>query len=175
MIKTKYTERLSASHLFQGSTNNCGPFSAAIILKMFDHPNINGEQISKELGKIHWKGIIPLIRRVPNWATFPWGVADLFSQYGMTAKWRWLCTYSHLIENIKTDKITIVLIGSWLSGWAHYKILVAADTQNGLGFIDPGFKNPQICWQPLGEFLTQWRFFARSIIEVDDEFSNQVV
>jgi hypothetical protein len=170
MIKTIYATRLSASHIFQGSSNNCGPISAAIILKMLDHQNINEKKISNELNKIHWKGIFPLIRRIPNWATFPWGVADIFSQYGISARWRWFCNYSHLIENLEKDRITIVLIGSWLTGWAHYKILAASDTQNGFGFIDPGFPNPDICWQPLGEFLTQWRFFARSIIEITGGF-----
>jgi hypothetical protein len=167
MAISPHVEDLKKAHMFQKSSNDCGPFCVAIALKAMKDINTNGFDVSEESNKIRWVGIFPIIRRIPNWATFPWGLVDLLRQHGTRSRWKIFNTQENLINILNKERIAIVLIGEWKHKWSHYKILVAIDEKLGLGFIDPGNSSSQISWQLKSDFIKQWRFLANSIIELE--------
>jgi len=166
MFKTPHLEQIKKSHLFQEKSNNCGPFCVAVILKAMRNLETNGIDLSEAINKVRWAGIVPIIRRIPDWATFPWGLVDLFRQYKVKSKWRVFCTKDNLEKIISKGEIAIVLIGSWKQKWSHYKILVSLDHQLGYGFIDPGIEGSYVSWQNEVDFMKQWKFLFNTIIEV---------
>jgi hypothetical protein len=170
MLKIAHFDEVQMSHMYQGNSNNCGPCSAAIVLNALINLLVTGNDLSTELNSISWRGIIPVVRRIPNWATFPWGLVDLFNNYGIRSRWKIFSKQTDLLSAVVGGKTPIVIIGVWRQRWSHYKILAAYDEKLGFGFIDPGSRSSNISWQREDEFLSQWRFLFNSIIEVDNKW-----
>ena len=165
MIKSPHIEKLEENHQFQGKTNNCGAFSAAIILSTITPKNIDGSQLADDLNKIRWNGVLPVIRRIPNWATFPWGVLDVFKTSGIRTKISLFTKKEKLVQVINSGNIAITVNGGYKPLWAHYKIPVLYSGDQ-FGFVDPAYSKKQISMQNSDGFYTEWSRYGRIMIEV---------
>lgn len=165
MPESAYSQILIQNHEFQESKNDCGPFCAAIVLNALSTNTISGSALSNHFNRITWKGIFPHIYRIPNWATFPWGIASWLRNSGINARWKTQVTTEYLKSKLN-DTIFIVTIGSLWPLWAHYKILVAIDANLGWGFVDPATPSSSTSWQANRSFVSQWSRFGHMVIEI---------
>ena len=174
-------------HQYQGRTNDCGPTSLAIVANaLLGEERFQGPAVAEDLNKLAL-GIRPrphfAVRRIPNWATFPWGIAGYLRENEIPARWRPLGTLERLRRNLLSNRITIVTIGEpihWkgrrYTGWAHTKVLFGHTPGQGFLFVDPAYSRAGddadswrrfgLSWQEEGEFLRQWRNMLRIAIEV---------
>ena len=167
--KSRYIDKLRENHLFQEDTSDCGPYVIAMSLNAVLHNMFSGVEISKAMNALHWWFIIPVIMRIPSWATFPWGITWYVRRHGMQSTWRVFATRKSLIESIVKPHLQIVLVGGYKPLWAHYKILVAYDElTDELGFIDPGSRLPNIIWQKSEVFYNEWRHFGQLRVIIKD-------
>jgi hypothetical protein len=164
-VFSKNINALLRAHQYQGLLNNCGPFCAAIVLGAIGE-QIQGEKLSQELNIPRWRCGLPFIRRIPNWATFPWGLVDGFKMHGVNAQWKMMVSKSSLNLAFHKDIILIVIIGSVIPLWAHTLILVAADDVKGWGFIDPAVTRQEIQWLSNQYFSRHWSILGRNVIYI---------
>ena len=166
MISTAYLKNLLQAHHCQGKSNDCGPFSAAIVLRALQLTDIEGSKLGQQMNAIRWQGILPALQRIPNWATFPWGVVHALQDFGLQTQWSPFQTDSALIRTLRQGMIPILVIGEWKPLWAHYLILVAQDEKQGWGFVDPAHNLPEITWKKHPEFERLWNHYGRILITV---------
>ncbi|MCD4737926.1 MAG: hypothetical protein K8R89_01525 [Anaerolineae bacterium] len=78
-------------HQYQGKTNNCGPTSLAIVANaIWGQTRLQGPRVAQELSTPRFRARPiphPVVRRIPNWATFPWGLVDYLRQQEIPARW----------------------------------------------------------------------------------------
>lgn len=170
--KSKYISQLQNFHQYQGNLNDCGPFSTAIIINALLNLNIDGFKLGMIMNKPHWHGPFPLIRRIPGWATFPWGIVDTLKDYGINSHWNLFNHYSQLNQNFIENNISIVIIGKFNPIWAHYLLLVEFNLpKGGFGFIDPASNTSAIKWIESDSFYPLWSNFGRLLITVKPPLS----
>jgi hypothetical protein len=146
-IDTHYKNPIYKYHQYQGKTNNCGPTCLAISMNAFIHEfAFNGEHIANELN--HWSKHFPklIIPRISDWVTFPWGLVQYLKYQNIPGKWSLFGSTDKLIENIKNETITMVIIGEpvrWTNGkydgWSHIKVLYGYSPGNFF-FVDPAYQ-----------------------------------
>ena len=181
----KMTTPLHEYHSYQGNTNDCGPHSICIVAnallgeRRFD-PSIVAQELNRPTVR---RGPLPhiVVRRIPNWATFPWGITDFLNRHGFTAKWHLRGNADRLQDNLRADLATMVVIGEPFRfvkgkyvGWGHVKVLSGYDALHGYAFVDPGSrKDPSDRWERIGifwqeetSFSRQWARLLRVYIEV---------
>jgi hypothetical protein len=161
--------RILAHHVPQGRSNDCGPYSAAMLINTLCSQKVDPSNLARELDHIRWIGPLPFVRRIPNWATFPWGVADALRLRGIPAHWRPFGSPAALVRTLHSGSIPIVFIGSFKPMWGHVMVLLARDPIRGWGFSDPAWPSPELHWLPDSTFLSQWRTYANSWVEVKPE------
>ena len=176
---------LSRYHRYQKESLNCGPYSLSIVANaLLDEERFDPDVVAEELNRPSVASSpIPhlVIRRIPNSATFPWGIADYLRQHGFRAKWRPWGNMDRLLKNLRDQVATIVMIGEPVkfegtkyTGWAHVKPVYGYEEGVGLAFVDPGYpKDPDdvwggqgIFWQDEKSFLREWANLLRIMIEV---------
>jgi hypothetical protein len=165
---------ISSPHLFsiltalqwQGETNDCGPFTAATVLNALQGLNIKGDQLALQMNRPNMRGPLPLIRRIPNWATLPWGMVDVFQEFGIRASWRTFVSPRYLQEGLLSGRILMPIIGSWIPLWAHVMTLLAWDPSVGWGFANTQRNDHQMDWVSQDFFLRHWTAMGRLLIEV---------
>jgi len=167
MISTPYLKSLLQAHHCQGKTNDCGPFSVAIVLRALNLTGLEGSKLGKQMNAIRWWGILPTLQRIPNWATFPWGVTNVIHNFGLSVTWNAFQTDSALIRTLRQGSIPITIIGEWKPLWAHYMILVAQDEKLGWGFVDPAHHRAEIIWKQNSVFERQWKNYGSILITVN--------
>ena len=167
MIISSHLEKLQKYHQPQGQTNHCGPFAVATILPLFGIQGLSGEYLAAHFNRLgsSLKRIIPA--RIPNYATFPWGIVNVFKHYHINARWEIFCRRDTLLSRINTNNIQIVLVGELLKRRTHYLILTGFDDKLGMGFVDPAYPNPSIHWIPEKIFITQWSRLWRNCILIE--------
>ena len=165
-IVSTYSNRILNNLLYQGFSNDCGPYSATTVIKSIRNLDPDPKRVASELNKPSWRSFFPIIRRIPNFATFPWGMVDLFNRYGIHARWRCFIPFSYLQENLEREKIFLPVIASLHPFWAHIMILIALHPIKGCGFANTQFANHEIYWVPLQQFRQQWRLTLNCVIEV---------
>ena len=132
MITSPHLPRLKASHQYQGKTNNCGPYCAAITAKALGHNEADGLRFTQSLSAFRWKGPLPVFQRVPKSATMPWGTTHLLNILKLKTRWKPFASEHDLLAYLQSDIIQIIIIGGWRPTWAHYMIFVAYDAQKRL-------------------------------------------
>jgi hypothetical protein len=165
MIKSPFLNDLISFHQYQGKTNDCGPYSASIIVSALKKQILLGKSLSKYFDDYPVQLRFPFFFRIPGWATFPWGIAAALKQYGIRSKWNLLVSTKDLISAL-SQNIVIVLTGSWFPLSGHYRILVAYDADKGWGFVDPAVPENVIAWQNDADFQTTWKAMGRSVITI---------
>ena len=155
-------------HQYQAQTNDCAPFTVAIVVNALKGENLSGEQMAQEMNRPRWStGPIPfpIIRRIPNWATFPWGIADELQRRGIRARWRFGAHEADLLKALQEDRITLPIGGAFSPLWTHVKILVAHDPEQGWGFLDPAHSRAEITWDRPQRFAQLWRNYGHLLVE----------
>jgi hypothetical protein len=155
-------------HQYQGNTNDCAPHTVAMVVNALKGQQLlKGDEVAKAMNKPRLQfGLLPLIRRIPNWATFPWGVVDEFRQHGVKARWRTGATVDDLRRALAEDRIPMPIIGEIKFGksWAHIKPLAEIDPERGFGFIDPASTSAET-WQKPDEFERLWANYWHLLVE----------
>lgn len=137
-----------------------------MVLNALCNLHLDGASLARQMDTPRWFGPLPIIRRVPRWATFPWGVTDIFRAYGVAARWRMFGAPQQLKEALQTGAIPMLILGGWRPVWAHYLVLVAYDPKQGWGFADPANDCQQIVWRKDSLFQKQWRNYANQWINI---------
>lgn len=159
------TKMLSALQ-YQGQSNDCGPYTTATVINALLDLNLDAAQLAREMERPAWRGPFLIIRRIPNWATFPWGMVDVFRSYGLSASWRFFEKPEYLQEQMTGNKILMPIIGSWKPLWAHVMTLVAWDAEKGWGFANTQYQHHEITWLDDSTFRRGWRSMANLLVEV---------
>ena len=166
MIISPCLPGLLASHQYQGQENNCGPYAAAIVLSAHGR-KVTGKDLADHMDRPRWVRLFPVFRRIPGWATFPWGIVDVLREHGLSARWSIRNKPSHLHELITSPIIVIIVLGNWRPVWAHIAILAAFDPARGYGLVDPALPRQEINWRDEKTFLNQWSKLGRILITVE--------
>lgn len=152
---------------WQGSKNNCAPFTIATIVSAFSGLVIDGAILAEQMNKPAWRGIIPVIRRIPDWVTFPWGIVDVLHDYGFSAHWGIHYTTDYLRMSVQKGNLPITVTGSWQPLWAHVMTLLAWDPSGFWGFANTQMNEKKIDWKPEDQFIKPWNLYGRMCIEVN--------
>lgn len=151
---------------YQGQRNDCAPFTIATVVNAFFQAGLSGEQLGQAMNRVRWRGIIPVVRRIPDWATFPWGMVDVFKDYGLEARWRFFASVDYLKTRLLDGYILMPIIVSWRPTWAHVMTLVAWDEQRGWGFANTQTRHSDIYWLEHDHFCQRWRNGAHLLVEI---------
>jgi hypothetical protein len=163
-IYSPFADTLLYSHQYQGNTNDCGPFCAAIILNALRGLHIDGVELSHEMDKIHWHYLWFVIRRIPGWATFPWGMVDILREYKLEASWSILTPLQQLHEKLLQRKVLLPFLGRWQPLWAHIAVLVAYHDKLGWGFVNPAHSGKQLSWISHADFNYHWNALGNIVV-----------
>ncbi len=151
---------------WQGFTNNCAPFTLATIVNALTGSSIDGAWLAKQMNKPVWRGVIPVIRRIPNWMTFPWGMVDVLREYGFRARWGINSTFDTLRYSLQQGNISIPVVGSWKPISSHVMTIVAWDSSGSWGFANTQLNEKKIDWVSEDWFKNHWKLTARMLVEV---------
>jgi hypothetical protein len=113
-----------------------------------------------------WRGVLPLPRRIPRSATFPWGLVDAFRGYGLDAWWQAPVSERRLRAELAAGDVPLVVLGGWRPRWAHWVVVVAWDAARGWGLVDPAAREHSVVWRSADDFRRRWRAFGRQRVRV---------
>jgi hypothetical protein len=167
-VTSRHTEAVLTSLQWQGKSNNCGPFTTATVLNAVLGLNISGRKLAVLMNKPVLRGRRLVIRRIPNWATFPWGMVDVMREHGLNASWRFFAGPDDLLNGIAQGWLLMPVIGSWRPLWAHVLTLLIWDAEKGWGFANTGVNAHGLYWIDEGDFLKKWRAMGRLLVIVKD-------
>ncbi|MBM4424281.1 MAG: hypothetical protein FJ030_12995 [Chloroflexi bacterium] len=161
---------LAKYHQFQGSTNDCAPHTIAIVVNAYRGETLlEGDNVAKQMNRPRLR-LAPLprlvVRRIPNWATFPWGIVDELAEFGIRARWRLNATSADLQRALDEGRMPMPIIGEikLRGAWAHVKPLAEIDPQKGYGFVDPASRN-ELTWQSKEDFERLWKNVWNILVE----------
>jgi hypothetical protein len=166
-IQSPHTDILLQNLQYQGTSNDCGPYTTATVINALRGAHLTGDELAQQMNKPRWRGILPVIRRVPNWATFPWGMSDVFKDYGLQARWWFRVPVSYLRPAIAGGHLLMPISGEWRpKPWAHVMTLVAWDPEKGWGFANTQYSHHHISWQPDLDFQARWDHYGHLLVEI---------
>ena len=125
---------------------------------------INPAELARSMDHVRWNGIFPVIRRIPNWATFPWGLVDVLRQAGIHARWRPFGNEKLLVRLLEKGTVPLIIVGGWRPIWGHVMVLLARDEDRGWGFANPATFDRELFWMEDALFQRQWRAFGNLVI-----------
>jgi len=164
-VKSPHLAPLLASHQYQGQTNDCGPYCTAIVVNALCGAALDGGELGDRLNGWVWRKGMPLLRRIPGWATLPWGITDELRQWGIKARWHPLKIEDDIHQYLAQGKVVFTITGCWKPIWGHYMLLVEYDPQKGWGFVNPASKSKKVFWIEAEKFRQEWKCFGSNIIE----------
>jgi hypothetical protein len=167
-IASPHTTAVLKALQWQGSTNNCGPFTTATVLNASRGLGCSGSKLAQLMNKPVWRGWRPVIRRIPNWATFPWGMVDVLREHGLNARWRFFAGEDDLRQGLEQGWLLMPIIGTWKPLWAHVMTLLAWDSDRGWGFANTGINQRSLYWIPDWDFIMKWRAMGKLLVMVKD-------
>ena len=150
----------------QGGSNDCGPATAATVINSLRKTNLNSKALAQKMNKPRKVGILPIIRRIPDWMTFPWGMVDIFHEYGLYASWKINSSFDYLKESMVQGKIVMPIVGSWRPLWSHVMTLLVCSPGKHWGFANTQHELPEIFWVQDHIFRRQWRVMGNLLVEV---------
>lgn len=166
-LLSPHSEKILAALQYQGQTNDCGPFTTATVINALRGSNLEANLLARHMDRPVWRGPRLIIRRVPNWATFPWGMVDVMREHDLKASWRLLRNPDYLKYRLSVGDVLLPVTGSWKPLWAHVMTLVAWDEEKGWGFANTQFSHHNIHWLENDTFLNQWRAFGKMVVRVE--------
>jgi hypothetical protein len=168
-ILSPYGPALLLNLQCQGYTNNCGPYTTATILNTLCDTDLDGGAVAEEMNEVRWRGIFPVVRRLPNSATFPWGMVDVFLRHDLSASWSFFTPIKELLEMLKGGNILMPIIGSWNPPMAHVMTLIAWDEEDGFGFANTQYPKKDIFWLPAESFTIQWKNMGNLLVRIQHD------
>jgi hypothetical protein len=166
-LVSPHAEDIIRHHAYQGATNDCGPYCVAMIVNAVSPFDVVAAQLARELDRPTWRGLHPVVRRVPHSATFPWGVVEALTANGLRAAWRMGATAARLRSALAANRLPMVVLGGWRPLWGHWVIVLGWDPERGWALADPGRPEMALRWYPEAKFARQWRAMGRTVVEVD--------
>ncbi len=151
---------------WQGRRNDCGPYATATVVNALCKTDLDGSRLAIEMNHPAWHGILPVIRRVPNWATFPWGMVDIMKRHGLNASWRILGNAEGLIQGLRQGDVLMPITGEWWPLWAHVMTLLAWDEHQGWGFANTQSPDRRLFWLDDATFQKRWNALGRLVVEI---------
>jgi len=165
-ISSPYQEAILNRLQFQGNSNDCAPFTLATVINALLEMDVQAALLAREMDHPVWRGFQFIIRRIPHWATFPWGMVDVFRSFGLQSSWRMFTRVEDLWGHLSGKYVIIPFLGGWKPFWAHVMTLIAWDANLGWGFCNTQYPSRQIYWLTEANFRTQWQFSIRTVVEV---------
>ncbi len=169
-VTSAHAESVLACRRQQTHPNDCGPFAAAAIIQALTGRPVVAEELAAALDRPRRRGlwgILPLVRRLPRYATFPWGVADALRQHGLQAGWRFGMEAEDLIERLARGELLVPIVGAWRpKPWAHYMVLLAHNPGRGWGFADPASPHQALRWYADADFRDAWSAMGRMAVTI---------
>ena len=172
-------------HQYQGDeTNDCAAFCISIVGNAFlNRAQFEGASVAREMERLL---LVPspiphlTLHKFPKWAALPWGISGYLRQsMKIPARLRWFTSVENLLQNLRENRFTIIILGDLLKGWGHAKVLYGYEPsgplpERGFYFVDPGYPKewsrprfpPGVFWQEAVEFKQQWNNLFRISIEV---------
>lgn len=167
MITSPHLPALLKAHAHQGESNDCGPYTVSIVVNALKGIQVEPQAVAQRMNRPRRRGALLIVRRVPNWATFPWGVADALQEYGLPARWRPFARREDLLQALPRGEILLPIIGEWLpKPWAHISILAAWDARRGWGFVDPMIPGAVLHLRTEEAFTHLWQRYFRLLVYV---------
>ena len=165
---------LAKYHQFQDVSNNCGPFTIAIVVNALrDQELLHGKEVARAMNRprLRWLGPLPwpVVRRLPDNATFPWGMVDELRRHGVKARWRFGATTADLHKALSENRVAMPIIGEIIKPrkskalWAHVKPLSRYEPEVGYSFVDPA--RDQAGEWPDEDFEWLWSNWGRLLVE----------
>ncbi len=165
-IRSPYLDQLRNGHQYQGRSNDCGPYCTAAVIHTVKRKKVSGVELGQRMAGVKWKGILPKIYRIRNWATFPWGIRNMLKDEHIPARWSVFQKVETLQSLLSQNVMLIVIVGRFFPSWAHYKILTAYDPNRGYGFIDSAYKTSEVHWDKAELFEKYWKNYGSQIISI---------
>lgn len=167
-VLSPHTDRILQALQHQGQSNDCAPYTIATLLNGLRGVEVKGPKLAREMDRPVWRGPRFVVRRIPNWATFPWGMVDVLRSNGLQASWRILANPYHLLSSLPKGRLILPILHSWRPLWSHVMTLLAWDAVRGWGFANTQYPQKQLYWVPDNLFLKRWRALGRVLIEARD-------
>ena len=164
---SRYSDNILKSLRCQGQSNDCGAYTTATVLKALRGVDLEPDELARKMEKPVRRGLLPMVRKIPNSATLPWGMVDVFKEYGLNAHWRFFSNIDHLKESLDRGNVLMPIIGNWKPIWAHVMTLVEFDDQQGWGFANTQYDHHNIHWLPDATFTQQWKAMGNLLVEVE--------
>ena len=165
IVNSAFNNRLVANHLYQAQSNNCGPFCTAMVINLIKGLHIDGNDLAQSMNHPRFNFFLPMIRRIPDYATFPWGITDSLAENGIISSWKFLNAYSDLSNFLPQKKILVILTATYKPLNGHYRILASLE-EDRVGFVDPAYPVNEIHYQQRASFLLEWQNAFNPIITV---------
>lgn len=166
-LQSPYASALLRHHAHQGASNDCGPYAAATVLNALGVACAH-DALARELDRPRPRGLLgllPLVRRVPRSATFPWGVADALAAAGLRAVWCFGTPAERLRAGLVRGEILLPYLGGFRPRpWGHVTILAAWDPARGWGLVDPAHPRAELAWLDDATFRRRWRALGRLVV-----------
>lgn len=174
MLTSPHADAVLAAHCHQGASNDCAPYAAAMILNGVLGADVDPAVLARELDRPRPRGLVgrlPLVRRVPRSATFPWGVVDALRQHwrcsdtAIDVGWRIAVGSDALRAGLARGHLLLPYIGGfWPRPWGHVVVLLAWDAERGWGVADPQVPGAEMTWIPDRTFRRRRRALAGLLV-----------
>lgn len=171
---SRHAEAVLSAHCHQGASNDCAPFAAAMVLNGIFGADVDPVDLARRLDHPRRRAfgkVLPLIRRIPRSATFPWGVVDALRGYesrsdvALDAGWRLCVGPDVLLAGLVSGHLLLPYIGGFRPRpWGHVVVLIGWDAKLGWGVADPQRSTPEIFWIPDELFRKRRRAMAGLVV-----------
>jgi hypothetical protein len=176
-LADRHGRSLASYHIRQGDSNDCGPHVVAMLVNFWQGQDlIDASAVARAMNRpILRPGWPPLVvRRIPNWATFPWGITDMLASHGVPARWRLRASEDDLQRALCEDRPALPIFGEPLrrkgwrwTGWSHVAILSGWDPAvNAYWFVDSAREFAPSS-RTRENFLRYWSNLGNLLIEVE--------
>lgn len=170
---------LADFHLKQGRSNDCGPHVVTMAINFRQGAAIrDAAETARAMNRLRLSASFPplTIRRIPNWASFPWGIADMLQAHGVTARWRFRAYEAELQAALRDDRLVMPIFGEpfrwkgWrFSPWSHVAIVTGWDPAREVYWFVDSAQTFAPTMRPRDKFLRLWGNMGRLIVVEEDK------
>ncbi len=174
-VGERHGRTLASWHIAQGSTNDCGPHVVTEAVNFWKgEALLSADDVARSMNRPRvGMGLLPLVvRRVPNWATFPWGIADELRVHGIPARWQLKASEDDLQAALREDRLIMPIFGEPLrrqglsfTGWSHVVLLEGWDPATETYWFVDSARTSAPTSRPRAEFVQLWGNMGRLIVE----------
>jgi hypothetical protein len=174
-IAERHGRIVDSYYIAQGDSNDCGPHVVAMAINFWQGSTVvQADAVAREMNHPRFgAGLPPLVvRRIPNWATFTWGIVDELKLHGIEARWRLRASEEDLQRAVREDRVPMPIFGEPLlrkgprwEGWSHVAILCGWDPAAQVYYFVDSAQASAPTTRPRAEFMTYWNNMGRILVE----------